>query len=74
MCTKQVKQIEQSTGKCLATLPLQGTSNWSEYYLIYISGMGLIIKQNFTNLQKRQLPIQEQLKTFLSKTGTPNIP
>uniref|UniRef100_A0A8C3PTN5 Uncharacterized protein n=1 Tax=Calidris pygmaea TaxID=425635 RepID=A0A8C3PTN5_9CHAR len=39
-----------------------GAPKWSEDYFICISGMGLIIKQNSTNLQKRQLPIQEQLK------------
>uniref|UniRef100_A0A8D2MDU5 Uncharacterized protein n=1 Tax=Zonotrichia albicollis TaxID=44394 RepID=A0A8D2MDU5_ZONAL len=35
---------------------------WSDDYFIYTSDVGLIIKQNSTNLQKRQLPIQEQLE------------
>ncbi|XP_065541424.1 5'-3' exonuclease PLD4 [Lathamus discolor] len=44
-----------------------GTSNWSEDYFINTAGVGLIIKQNSTNLQRRQLPIQEQLKHLFER-------
>ncbi|XP_025968291.1 5'-3' exonuclease PLD4 isoform X1 [Dromaius novaehollandiae] len=44
-----------------------GTSNWSEDYFINTAGVGLIIKQNSTNLQRRQLPIQEQLKKLFER-------
>ncbi|KAM6311329.1 5'-3' exonuclease PLD4 [Aegotheles albertisi] len=44
-----------------------GTSNWSEDYFINTAGVGLIIKQNLTNLQRRQLPIQEQLKHLFER-------
>ncbi|XP_052639325.1 5'-3' exonuclease PLD4 isoform X2 [Harpia harpyja] len=44
-----------------------GTSNWSEDYFINTAGVGLIIKQNLTNLQRKQLPIQEQLKNLFER-------
>uniref|UniRef100_A0A8D0EGR8 Phospholipase D family member 4 n=1 Tax=Strix occidentalis caurina TaxID=311401 RepID=A0A8D0EGR8_STROC len=44
-----------------------GTSNWSEDYFINTAGVGLIIKQNSTNQQRRQLPIQEQLKNLFER-------
>ncbi|XP_010210968.1 PREDICTED: phospholipase D4-like [Tinamus guttatus] len=44
-----------------------GTSNWSEDYFINTAGVGLIIKQNSTNLQRQQLPIQEQLKKLFER-------
>ncbi|NXR16015.1 PLD4 Phospholipase, partial [Semnornis frantzii] len=44
-----------------------GTSNWSEDYFITTAGVGLIVKQNSTNLQGRQLPIQEQLKNLFER-------
>ncbi|XP_010019513.1 PREDICTED: phospholipase D4 [Nestor notabilis] len=44
-----------------------GTSNWSEDYFINTAGVGLIIKQNSTNLQRSQLPIQEQLKHLFER-------
>ncbi|XP_049684422.1 5'-3' exonuclease PLD4 isoform X2 [Accipiter gentilis] len=44
-----------------------GTSNWSEDYFVNTAGVGLIIKQNLTNLQRKQLPIQEQLKNLFER-------
>ncbi|KAM6074341.1 PREDICTED: phospholipase D4-like [Chlamydotis macqueenii] len=44
-----------------------GTSNWSENYFINTAGVGLIIKQNSTNLQRHQLPIQKQLKNLFER-------
>ncbi|XP_009986687.1 PREDICTED: phospholipase D4 [Tauraco erythrolophus] len=44
-----------------------GTSNWSEDYFINTAGVGLIIKQNSTNPQRTQLPIQEQLKNLFER-------
>ncbi|XP_030307847.1 phospholipase D4 isoform X2 [Calypte anna] len=44
-----------------------GTSNWSEDYFTSTAGVGLIIKQNSTDLQRRQLPIQEQLKNLFER-------
>ncbi|XP_009945876.1 PREDICTED: phospholipase D4-like, partial [Leptosomus discolor] len=44
-----------------------GTSNWSEDYFINTAGVGLIIKQNLTNLQRRQQPLQEQLKNLFER-------
>ncbi|XP_009903012.2 5'-3' exonuclease PLD4 [Dryobates pubescens] len=41
-----------------------GTSNWSEDYFVTTAGVGLIIKQNSTNLQR---PIQEQLKNLFER-------
>lgn len=42
-----------------------GTSNWSEDYFTNTAGVGLIIKQNSTNLRRR--PIQKQLKTLFER-------
>ncbi|KFP87686.1 Phospholipase D4, partial [Apaloderma vittatum] len=44
-----------------------GTSNWSEDYFVNTAGVGLIIKQNLTNVQRRYLPIQEQLKNIFER-------
>lgn len=44
-----------------------GTSNWSENYFTDTAGVGLIIKQNLTNLQRRQQPVQEQLKDIFER-------
>ncbi|NXE39857.1 PLD4 Phospholipase, partial [Ptilorrhoa leucosticta] len=44
-----------------------GTSNWSENYFTDTAGVGLIIKQNSTNPQRRQQPIQEQLKDLFDR-------
>lgn len=44
-----------------------GTSNWSENYFTNTAGVGLIIKQNSTNLQRRQRPVQEQLKDIFER-------
>ncbi|XP_027494143.1 phospholipase D4 [Corapipo altera] len=44
-----------------------GTSNWSEDYFTNTAGVGLIIKQNWTNLQRRQLPVQEQVKNLFER-------
>ncbi|XP_013038556.3 5'-3' exonuclease PLD4 isoform X1 [Anser cygnoides] len=42
-----------------------GTSNWSEDYFTNTAGVGLIVKQNSTNLRRR--PIQKQLKTLFER-------
>lgn len=64
-------EIKQNTGKWMFSNELlfrcTGTSNWSEDYFITTAGVGLIIKQNSTNLQRRQLPIQEQLKNLFER-------
>lgn len=44
-----------------------GTSNWSEDYFTNTAGVGLIIKQSPTNLQRRQQPVQEQLKSIFER-------
>ncbi|OXB59487.1 hypothetical protein ASZ78_008312 [Callipepla squamata] len=44
-----------------------GTSNWSEDYFTTTAGVGLIIKQSSTNLQRRQQPVQEQLKSIFER-------
>ncbi|RLW10508.1 hypothetical protein DV515_00001902 [Chloebia gouldiae] len=44
-----------------------GTSNWSENYFTDTAGVGLIIKQNSTNLPRRQQPVQEQLKDLFER-------
>ncbi|NXT85088.1 PLD4 Phospholipase, partial [Zapornia atra] len=49
-----------------------GTSNWSEDYFINTAGVGLIIKQNLTSLQRRQLPLQEQLKNLFERDWNSN--
>ncbi|XP_015721118.1 phospholipase D4 isoform X1 [Coturnix japonica] len=44
-----------------------GTSNWSEDYFTNTAGVGLIIKQSSTNLQRRERPVQEQLKSIFER-------
>ncbi|KAM7023981.1 5'-3' exonuclease PLD4 isoform 2-T2 [Acridotheres tristis] len=44
-----------------------GTSNWSENYFTDTAGVGLIIKQNSTDPQRRQQPVQEQLKDLFER-------
>lgn len=68
---QQSPEIKQNTGKWMFSNQLLflciGTSNWSENYFTDTAGVGLIIKQNSTNLQRRQQPVQEQLKDLFDR-------
>lgn len=68
---QQSPEIKQNTGKWMFSNQLlfhfTGTSNWSENYFTDTAGVGLIIKQNSTNPQRRQQPVQEQLKDLFER-------
>lgn len=68
---QQSPEIKQNTGKWMFSNQLLfhciGTSNWSENYFTDTAGVGLIIKQNSTSPQRRQQPVQEQLKGLFER-------